>query len=323
MTDTPLPGAQDHVFLGADHDRNETRTWIVIGLTAAMMVGEITVGTLFNSMALVADGWHMFTDASSLLITAFAYRFARRHANNPRFTFGTGKVGDLAAFASALVLGVVSVLIAWDSLWRLVEPVPIGFSQAIPVAVIGLAINLFCAWILGGHGHSHAAGHDDEDGHAHDHDPSQHGDHAPPAAAIDNNLRAAYLHVLGDALTSVLAICGLLLGRHFGWVWLDPVIGLVGSVVIARWSVTMMRDAGRVLVDHTPAETALQAAIRAVVESGGDAISDLHVWQLGPGHHGAILSVVSDTPQSCAAYRDRLTALPGLSHVTVEVHRRA
>jgi cation diffusion facilitator family transporter len=314
MSETALPGSHHHQYLGANHLRNEGRTWAVVAVTTVMMVAEITAGTIFGSLALVADGWHMFTHASALLIAALAYRFARTHADDPRFSFGTGKLGDLAAFGSAVVLGVIALLIAWESLIRLTSPVAIDYGAAIAVAVLGLAVNLVCAWLLRetphDHGHSHGHGH----GHGHSHD---HHDHTSP----DNNLRAAYLHVLADALTSVLAIGALVLGSLLAAPWLDPLIGIVGALVIARWSLGLMRDAGRVLVDAAPDE-GLTQAIRAAVETRGDRISDLHVWQLGPGHHGAILSVVSDAPLPCAAYRDRLAALPGLSHLTVEVHPR-
>lgn len=313
----------DHVFLGENHARNERRTWLVIALTATMMVAEITAGSIYGSMALLADGWHMSTHASALLITALAYRFARKHARNPRFTFGTGKLGDLAAFGSATVLAIVALLIGWESLVRLRSPVPISFDEAIYVAVIGLVVNLVSAWLLKddhshhhGHGHHHA--HDHEHGHDHD-------DHDYRAAATrggdrDNNLRAAYLHVLADALTSVLAIAALLAGRSYGWVWLDPVIGIVGALVILSWSWGLLRDSGSVLMDYLPDHEDLPAEVRAAIESEHDEIVDLHVWQLGPGHHGAIIALKSTRPEPVAAYRARLRHIDELSHVTVEIH---
>ncbi|MGQ0563696.1 MAG: CDF family Co(II)/Ni(II) efflux transporter DmeF [Gemmobacter sp.] len=299
---------------------------MVVAITTAMMVAEIVAGTVFGSLALMADGWHMFTHASALMIAALAYRFARTQADDPRFRFGTGKLGDLAAFASAVVLAVIALLIAWESVQRLAAPVAIDYDAAILVAVLGLVMNLVCALVLHdgphhGHAHGHAHGHHGH-GHAH-HDYDHPHDHDHPRhdhPATDNNLRGAYLHVMADALTSVLAIGALVLGRLWGAPWLDPVIGLVGGLVIARWSLALMRDEGRVLVDAAP-DPGLIRTIRAVIETGGDRISDLHVWQLGPGHHGAILSVVSGAPQPCAVYRDRLSALPGISHITVEVHR--
>lgn len=298
-------GTHDHVFLGAQHDRNARRTWAVIFITASMMVVEIAAGTYYGSMALVADGWHMSTHAAALMITALSYRYAKRHARNPRFTFGTGKLGDLAGFGSAVVLGVVALLIGWESFVRLANPVGIDFGQATVVAVIGLLVNLGCAALLHeGHGHHHGHHH----GHAHDH---QHG--------TDNNLRAAYLHVLADALTSVLAIAALLAGRAYGWLWLDPLIGIVGALVIARWSWGLLTDAGAVLVDYLPEDEELPTEIRQAIEVDGERVTDLHVWQLGPGHHAAIVAVRAETPRQPSEYRQRLAHLRELSHVTVEV----
>lgn len=311
-----------HDFLGAQHGRNERRVWLVIALTATMMVVEIAAGTLFGSMALLADGWHMSTHAAALLITALAYLFARRHRNDPRFSFGTGKLGDLGGFASAIVLALVALLIGWESLLRLANPVAISFEQAIAVAVIGLVVNLACAWLLrddhahhhhGHHHHSHH-GHHQHD-HAH-HDAHDHSGHGP---ARDNNLRAAYLHVLADALTSVLAIAALLLGRSQGWLWADPLMGVVGALIIARWSWGLIRATGAVLLDRTPEDENLPEEIREAIETAGDRICDLHVWQVGPGHHAAIVSLVSNAPRDPAHYKARLARIAALSHITVEV----
>jgi cation diffusion facilitator family transporter len=315
MTDLPM-GAHDHVFLGDDHDRNTRRTWIVIGLTATMMVVEIAAGTMFGSMALVADGWHMSTHAAALLIAALAYGYARKNARNPAFTFGTGKIGDLAGFASAVILALIALLIGWESLVRLYSPVAIDFTQAIIVAVIGLGVNLVSAVILGAN-HDHGHGHGHDHGHSHSHD---HHDHPHPhTRAADNNLRAAYLHVLADALTSVLAIGALVAGSLFGWNWLDPVIGIVGALVIARWSWGLVRDAGRVLVDYNPASETLPAEIRGAVETDTDRITDLHVWQVGPGRHAAIVAIASAEPLPVAAYKAKLAEIDELAHVTIEV----
>ncbi|WP_378952441.1 CDF family Co(II)/Ni(II) efflux transporter DmeF [Mesorhizobium sp. ANAO-SY3R2] len=301
----PVAAAHGHVFLGEGHDRNARRTMFVIALTAAMMVVEIVAGTIYGSMALVADGWHMSTHATAMAIAASAYVFARRQAHNPRFTFGTGKVGDLAAFASAVILAIVAVFIGWESFGRLLSPVHINFPEAIIIAVAGLAVNLASAWLLrdGGDGHDH--------GHAHGHHHG-HGGH-------DNNLRAAYTHVLADALTSVLAISALFMGAVYGWLWLDPVMGIVGAVVIARWSWTLIRDAGRVLVDYVPVGEDLPAEIREAVETDRDVITDLHVWQVGPGHHAAIVALKSSAPATPEAYKSKLAHLHDLSHVTIEV----
>ncbi|MDT8350203.1 CDF family Co(II)/Ni(II) efflux transporter DmeF [Roseomonas mucosa] len=298
-------GEHEHVFLGEGHARNERRTWFVIALTATMMVVEIVAGGIFGSMALVADGWHMSTHAAAMLIAALAYFYARRNARNRRFTFGTGKLGDLAGFSSAIVLAMIALLIGWESVLRLHAPVPIDFPQAIAVAVIGLAVNLASAWLLRDGHHHHGHGH----GHGHDHHHHGH----------DNNLRAAYVHVLADALTSVLAIVALGAGSLYGWLWLDPVMGVVGALVIARWSWSLIRDAGRVLLDYLPPGEELPDEIRAAIQAPGDTITDLHVWQLGPGHHGAILSIASAAPRPPSYYRGKLARIHELSHVTIEV----
>ena len=309
------PAAHDHVFLGPNHQRNERRVWLVIALTAVMMVVEIGAGTLYGSMALVADGWHMSTHAGAMLITVLAYGYARRHARDTRFAFGTGKLGDLAAFTSAVVLAMVALLIGWESLLRLAAPVPINFNQAIVVAVIGLVVNLVSAWLLKDeHAHHHPG---QEHGHDHDHDHA-HGH------ARDHNLRAAYMHVLADALTSVLAIVALVLGRSLGWTWADPMMGVVGALVIAHWSWGLVRDAGRVLLDAPPESEALRARIRQALAPTGDEITDLHVWQVGPGHFAAIVALASVAPQNTAAYKALLGPIPALSHLTLEVvDRRA
>lgn len=306
----------DHVFLGDDHKRNERRVWLVIGLTASMMVVEIVAGTIYGSMALVADGWHMSTHAAAMLIAALAYLYARRHVRNPRFSFGTGKLGDLAGFASAVVLALIALLIGWECFLRLANPIPISFGQAIAVAVVGLIVNLVSAWLLkDDHAHHHGHGHHHDHGH-------NHGDaHSGPAR--DNNLRAAYLHVLADALTSVLAIVALLLGSLNGWLWADPVMGVVGALVIARWSWGLIRDAGGVLLDTVTADEDLPGEIREALESNGDRITDLHVWQVGPGHQAAIIAIASTAPKQPSDYKAMLAHIHELSHITVEVERMA
>jgi cation diffusion facilitator family transporter len=302
----------EHVFLGEAHDRNERRTWAVVALTAVMMVAEIAGGTIFGSMALLADGWHMSTHAGALAIAAGAYRYARNHARDPRFAFGTGKLGDLAGFTSAIVLAMVSLGIGYESVARLFQPVTIYYGEAVAIAVVGLAVNLLSARLLWDD-HHHHHDHDDDHDHGHDHGHHDHHHH-------DNNLRAAYWHVVADAFTSVLAIVGLLAAWSYGWTWLDPAIGAVGALVIARWSWQLIRASGAVLLDAAP-NTALERSIRERLERGEDRIADLHVWRLGPGHHGAIVSLVSDEPQPVEAYKARLEDLANLSHVTVEVHR--
>ncbi|AYD00134.1 CDF family Co(II)/Ni(II) efflux transporter DmeF [Neorhizobium sp. NCHU2750] len=310
-----------HVFLGEDHERNEKKVWLVIALTTAMMVAEIVAGTIFGSMALTADGWHMSTHAGAMLIAALAYMYARRNAANPRYTFGTGKLGDLGGFASAIVLALVALFIAAESLARLANPVAIDFDQAIFVAAIGLAVNLLSAWLLRDdhdHHHGHGGHHGHHGSHAH-HGDHAHGGHHDHASGSDNNLRAAYMHVLADALTSVLAIAALILGRLYGWNALDPIMGIVGGVVIARWSWTLLRDTARVLLDAQPDGGDLSARIRKLMETPDDTVMDLHVWQVGPGHNAAIVSVATTAAHAPAFYKEKLRAIDGLSHVTVEV----
>lgn len=320
------PWQHPHVFLGTKHDRHERRTWFVVALTAAMMVAEITGGTLFGSMAVVADGWHMSTHAGALTIAALAYRFARRHARDPRFTFGTGKVGELAAFCSAVILAMIAVAIGYEAVTRLFAPVAIDFAQATWLAVVGLGVNLASAWLLFDKDHHHAYHapaddhHDDHDHHDHAHEHGHehaHGHHQHHAH--DSNIRAAYVHVLADAMTSVLAIVGLLAGRFYGWVFMDPLMALIGVGVILSWSFGLIRMSGTVLLDMVP-DRHLAGHIRKRLEIDGDRVSDLHLWRLGPGHAGLIAAVVSDRPQAPSAYKQRLDGIAGLSHVTVEVH---
>ncbi|HYM30578.1 MAG TPA: CDF family Co(II)/Ni(II) efflux transporter DmeF [Candidatus Cybelea sp.] len=308
----------EHLFLGEDHARNERKTWTVIALCGAMMVAEIGGGALFGSMALIADGLHMSTHSGALLIAALAYTYARRHAHDERFVFGTGKFGDLAAFTSAIILAMIAILIGWESIGRLLRPVPIAFDEAILVAVLGLCVNVASAWLLRDE-HDHGA-----HAHEHDHDHDHHHDHADSPAARrpghhrDLNLRAAYVHVFADAAVSVLAVIGLVAGRQFGWIWMDAVMGIVGACVIANWSWGLVRASGAILLDQQP-DAALRDEILQRLERNGDRIADLHLWRVGPGHAAAVISVVSDHPEPPAAYRARLADFPGLSHVTIEV----
>ncbi|WP_210557743.1 MULTISPECIES: CDF family Co(II)/Ni(II) efflux transporter DmeF [unclassified Pseudomonas] len=296
--------SHDHQFLGASHDENARRTLWVVALTFVMMIGEIAAGYLTGSMALLADGFHMATHAGALGIAAAAYGFARRNANNRRYSFGTGKVGDLAGFASAMVLGLVSLGIAGESIFRLFEPTTVAFGEATVIAIVGLGVNILSAFLLmGHHGHDH--------GHHHDHGHDHHHHH-------DNNLRSAYVHVLADALTSVLAIAALLAGRYLGWVWLDPAMGIVGSIVIAKWAYNLMRDSAAVLLDTTDEPVA--AEIRELLETSDNVrISDLHVWQVGPQARAAIVSVVAAAGVTAEAIRERLAPVHELSHLTIEL----
>ena len=397
--------AHSHSFLGAGHAASERRTWAVIVLCTAMMVAEIVGGLLFGSIALVADGLHMSTHAGALLLAALAYTYARRLADDPRFSFGTGKLGDLAGFTSAIVLAMIALLIGYESASRLLDPVPIHFREAIPIAVLGLAVNVASAWLLGGggHHHHHGQGQGDGHGHGHGHDethrlatpngtvllevfedgvpprfrlraergalpgasietvrpdgtrqhfamadrgtymesadeiPEPHEfvahvrlgaathtahfaehAHAHAAAHRDNNMRAAVVHVLADAAVSVLVIVGLLLARAFGWLWMDPLAGIVGAAVIASWSVGLIRDTGAILLDMTP-DRRMAETLRQTIEHDGDELADLHLWRLGPGHLGAIVSVNTRAGRDHAYYRERLAHFPALSHVTIEV----
>jgi cation diffusion facilitator family transporter len=331
--------AHEHAFLGDRHGERERRTWSVVALTAAMMVVEIAGGTLFGSIALIADGWHMGTHVLALAIAGLAYLFARRHIGDQRFSLGTGKFGELAAFSSAIILAMIAVGIGYESVLRLLHPVAIQFREAVPIAALGLCVNLASAWLLReshdhahGHlGHTHHAyqdqAHDDHHGdHAHGngaHDDHAHGEHAHGhAAQHDTNYRAAYVHVLADALTSVLTIAGLSVAWAFGLNFIDPVVGLAGMLVILSWAVALIRSAGGVLLDTVP-DPELALRIRERIETGGDRLADLHLWQVGPGHAAVIMSVVSDAPQEPSAYKQRLKDLGGLSHVTVEVNRCA
>jgi len=263
-------------------------------------------------MALLADGWHMASHAVALGLATVAYDYARRHANSGAYTFGTGKVGDLAAFASALVLLVIAALMAIESLHRLFAPVPVAFGDAMLVAVIGLAVNLVSAWMLmdrqdadHGHGHSHGRSHADDHGHHHH----------------DHNLRAAYVHVIADALTSVLAIAALAAGLFWNLLWLDAAVGLIGAVIITRWAVGLLRTTARILLDAVPAGNT-EEAVRAAIEGEPDnRIADLHVWRVGPGHLAAVVTVVTHAARTPAHYKDLLSGIACLNHVTVEVER--
>jgi cation diffusion facilitator family transporter len=402
-----------HVFLGAGHEGGERRTWAVIWLCGTMMAIEIVGGLAFGSIALVADGLHMSTHAGALLLAALAYTYARRHADDSRFTFGTGKVGDLAGYTSAIILAMIALLIAFESIERFLSPAPIRFAEALPIACLGLAVNIVSAWLLGGgadHSHGHAHRHSHDAPHAHGHDDAFHRvdangrivrleifeDGVPPrfrvraesgtalspaqvgletlrhdgtrqifrlaargdwleseeevpephafaadlsidgqvysvlfeeqehgaAVSRDNNMRAAIVHVLADAAVSVLVIAGLALAWAFGWTFTDPLAGLVGALVIASWSVGLVRDTGAILLDMT-ADKTMARNLRALVEGEGDELADLHLWRLGPGHLGAILTIVTREARDAAYYREKLAKFRAFSHLTVELVRLA
>ena len=281
------------------HGERNTRR--VILLTLSMMIIEITAGYLFGSMALLADGWHMGTHAVALGITAFAYAYARRHSDSPDYSFGTGKVGVLGGFASAVVLAVIALLMGIESIQRLFAPRPIRFNEAIAVAFIGLAVNVISAYLL-------------QEKHHHDHD------HRPVKKFRDHNLRAAYLHVLADALTSLLAIIALSAGKVFGWVWMDPIMGIVGALIISRWSYGLLIDSSKVLLDRDVNPEAIEE-IRSKIESDADnRVSDIHIWRVGTHHLSAIVSIVTHYPKSPEHYKKLLADYDEIAHVTVEVN---
>ena len=295
-----------------DHDFNietsqgEKRTRLVVLLTACMMVIEITAGYVFGSMALLADGWHMGTHVAALAISLFAYRYARQHADNPAYSFGTGKVSALGGFSSAVALALVAVLMGLESLHRLLFPQTIQFNQAILVAVIGLLVNLLSAWLLhGGAAHSH---------HHHHHDAARDDHHH------DHNLRAAYLHVIADALTSVLAIIALFTGKYFDWLWMDACMGLVGAALITRWGYGLLKETSRVLLDSAPDENTLAQIGQAIESDADNRITDLHVWRLGPRSYGVIISLVTHQPRDPEHYKALLKDFGELRHITIEVN---
>jgi cation diffusion facilitator family transporter len=402
-----FPAIHGHMFLSEDHQKSERKTWAVIWLCSAMMVVEIIGGWLFGSIALIADGLHMSTHAGALLLAALAYTYARKYADDPRFTFGTGKLGDLAGFTSAIILAMIALLIGYEAVSRLFEPVPIHFAEAIPIAVLGLAVNVASAWLLsGGHDHGHGHGHNHD--HAHDDDDETHriatddGDvtlevfeegvpprfrlrsekssvklsaaaasvetvrpdgtrqvftledrggylqsieeipephafkanvrigaqtyplsfeeheHAHGSTARDHNMRAALVHVMADAAVSVLVIVGLLLARALGWLWMDPLAGIIGACVIASWSFGLIRDTGAILLDMNP-DRRMADNLKRSIEDDGDRLVDLHLWRLGPGHLGAIVSVATAKQQEEQYYRAKLARFRSLSHLTIEV----
>ena len=284
-----------------DHTESERNTKRVILLTAVMMVLEIAAGTYYGSMALLADGWHMGTHVAALSISVFAYRYSRLHAEDARYSFGTGKVNALGGFASGIALVVVALLMGIESFHRLISPETIQFNQAIVVAILGLSVNLLSLFMLGGNHHH---------GHDHHHDHEHHHDH---------NLRAASLHVLADALTSVLAIIALFAGKALGWVWLDPIMGIVGAILITRWSYGLLKDTSSILLDRQAKEETL-SKVRKLIEADADnKVADLHIWRIAPNHFAAIISIVTHTPQAVAHYKNLVADLDELSHVTVEI----
>ncbi len=308
-------------------DQAERKTQIVLVLTALTMLAEIAAGTLFGSMSLLADGWHMATHVAAFGITAFAYQYARKQANNPQYTFGTGKVSVLGGFTSAIALAVVALLMAIESGYRLFQPQVIQFNEALGVALLGLGVNLVSAVLLQDHpAHSH------DHSHNHSHDPAEPSrpqrvptdfhshPEQPPSSHHDHNLRAAYVHVLADALTSTLAIAALLAGKFGGWTWLDPMMGILGALVIAKWAYGLVRETGAILLDGATDRAVRLDVIRAIEADADNRVVDLHVWNVSPIHLAATISLVTHCPQPPEHYKNLLKHIPALAHVIVEVN---
>ena len=291
--------SHDFAFI---HEKGEARTKQVLIITAITMVAEIIAGSVFGSMALLADGWHMGTHTGAFAITIFAYHYSRKHSDNSDFTFGTGKVSVLGGYSSAIALAVIALFIGAESLKRLIAPHEIRFNEAIAVAVLGLIVNLFCAFLLHGN-HTHRHEHGDDHVHHHDH-----------------NLRGAYLHVLADALTSVLAIFALTFGKIFGWLWLDPLMGIVGALVITRWAYGLLKDTSSILLDRNIEKGQIELIRQRVEADSDNRVSDLHVWKVGPVDYAAVISIVTHYPQPAEHYKELLKEFRELSHLTVEVN---
>ncbi len=298
----------DHTFAQDQRRPGETRTLLVIAITAIMMVVELVAGVVFGSMALLADGLHMASHTAALGITAFAYAYARRNARNRDFSFGTGKVNALGGFTGAVLLAIFALFMAFESVVRILNPVEIVFNQAIFVAILGLIVNGVSVLILGAGEHAHDHHHHAADKHDHGH---------------DHNLRSAYLHVIADALTSVLAIVALLTAKYFGFLWMDPAVGIVGALLVARWSYGLLRTSGAVLLDRQAPQRVLEQIQVALEDDGDTRITDLHVWSIGPDIYAAQIAVVADAPMTPGAYKARLPGSLGLAHVAVEVHNCA
>ncbi|TWU39867.1 Cadmium, cobalt and zinc/H(+)-K(+) antiporter [Novipirellula aureliae] len=301
----------DHSF-GQDKKKpGEFRTLIVIAMTFTTMILEIVAGIIYGSMALLADGLHMASHASALMISMIAYVYARRYAHDKRFSFGTGKVNSLAGFTGAILLAAFALVMAWESVGRLFAPLPIAFNQALMVAVFGLVVNGLSVLVLG-HDHGHHHDHEHHDEHAHDH--SHHHEH-------DHNLRSAYLHVLADALTSVLAIFALLAGKYYALNWLDPVMGIVGAVLVARWSYGLLKMTIAVLLDHQGPQELQELIRRNIADIQGADVVDLHLWQIGPGMYSLIMSIATSDPLEVQLYKQAIPQDSGIVHITVEVHQ--
>lgn len=293
----------------------ETRTIIVIAITSTMMVLEIAAGVIFGSMALLADGLHMASHAVALTINAFAYIYARRHAHDPQYSFGTGKINALGGFTGAILLAIFALIMAWESIDRIIYPIEIAFNQAIFVASLGLIVNGASVYLLVHH-HDHRLEHNGQRHQGHD----RHEDHGHEHHHLDHNLSAAYLHVLADALTSLLAIFALLVAKYVGITWMDPLMGIVGALLVSQWSLGLLISTSAVLLDKQGPEQ-IRTRIRQSIEYDDGRVADLHLWSIGPSIYGVIISVVAHDPQSPKHYKDLIPSNLGLAHVTVEVHQ--
>ena len=318
----------DHQFLDDDRNRkNVRRTFYVVLLTIVTMVVEITAGTIFNSMALLADGWHMASHAGALGLTVLAYQLARKHSGNRQFTFGVGKIEILGGYTNAIILGLVALFMIYESILRLFNPLEIAFNEAMLVASLGLIVNLVSAYLLREddhhhhhHGHAHAHhDHHDHGHHAHDHEHQEQHEHDHKTAK-DHNMRAAYLHVMADALTSILAIIALLFGKTFGWTWMDAMMGLVGAFVIGKWAYGLVRETGSILLDRSPDDSLATKAIALIEADADNRVADHHIWYIGSSRYAAILSVVTHYPRSAEHYKALLKPLKHIAHTTIEVN---
>lgn len=291
--------SHSHNF-GIDTQHHERKVRAVFWLTTVVMVLEIVAGTWSGSMALLADGWHMGTHSAAFAITIFAYAYAKKHANDEGFSFGTGKVNSLGGFASAIALAIVALMMAIESVQRLIEPQQIHFNEAIMVAVIGFCVNIISVVLL----------HDD---HHHSHHEHNHHDH---------NMKAAYFHVLADTLTSLLAIVALLIGKYYGVIWVDAMMGIVGALIIARWAYGLIKESSHILLDKSIDSKSVTKVIDAINQDNKTVIKDIHIWHIAPLHQAAILSVESQVPLQLSEYTNILKEnLPRLSHITVEIKK--
>ncbi|WP_428772733.1 CDF family Co(II)/Ni(II) efflux transporter DmeF [Vibrio sp.] len=317
-------GSQDrfstshHHQFASHNQQGARRTLYVFWLTLIAMVAEIISGTIFGSMALLADGWHMGTHAAAFCITLFAYHYQKKHADNDRFSFGTGKVSVLGGYTSAIALGIVALMMMVESVDRLFNPHVIHFNEAILVAVVGLLVNLLSVYLLGDHHHDHDHSHHDHGHHSHHHHSHQVGHDHHHGHHHDHNLRAAYLHVLADTLTSVLAIVALLFGKFYGWNWLDAVMGIVGALVISKWTAGLIRQTSPVLLDESIDQDYRRQIEQALAPDA--IVTDMHIWKISGNHYSAAITIESSSDKSTAEYKQLLAQFDKISHLTLEVH---